>query len=340
VNSSTANINSSASFTGIGESTLGVDGIQVSFIADQPVTIQVQQSMDNSNWDIVDSYTLDAGTGSGRTFQAVASYFRIIITNNGLATTTYLRLQVALCPVVEAVPRALSLAGRLKVEPANTSCYPFQLLYNTTATLTKSVLYQTNTYTVPSKWDLKAATLQGNSATATTDMKASQKVILGTYNSATNTFTDGTVLVVPRFCAQLYCIVTTLIGAVGNDVVTITYTNQAGVTGHTATATVNKNAAAGYCFEATLAAGDIGVCDVTNVTHSQAGQAGAYEIAGLNDIFYETLDTAAVNYTSPSPNETHGTILAGENIALFVIDSSGNATLRRISFLGALVSRY
>lgn len=113
-NSSTSNLNAGATFTGTGESTLGVGALQINFKADQPCTIQVQQSIDNTNWDIVDSYTTVAGNGDARTFQATAEYFRVLVTNNGGSPTTYLRLGTELAPIIEVLPRALSQKGNLK----------------------------------------------------------------------------------------------------------------------------------------------------------------------------------------------------------------------------------
>lgn len=48
------------------------------------------------------------------TTQAVNSYFRTIITNLETGATTFLRLQTALCPIVEALPRSLDTDGHLK----------------------------------------------------------------------------------------------------------------------------------------------------------------------------------------------------------------------------------
>jgi hypothetical protein len=116
-NNSTANLAGAATFTGTGETTLGVAGIQVNFFADQICRIQVQQSMDNltGHWDISDEFANVPNVGIGRTFQATASYFRIIVTNATGITTTVLRLQTALCPIVEALPRTLTNDGNLKV---------------------------------------------------------------------------------------------------------------------------------------------------------------------------------------------------------------------------------
>lgn len=117
-NSSDTNLDSgnSYTFTGTATSTLGVAGIQVSLKADQDCTIKVQQSPDGDNWDIEDSYYYHILENSsfGLTVQAVNSYVRVIVTTASLTTTTF-RLQTALCPIVEAVPRSLDEDGNFKV---------------------------------------------------------------------------------------------------------------------------------------------------------------------------------------------------------------------------------
>jgi hypothetical protein len=67
-------------------------------------------------WDIKDSFNYYTGSGGASwTTQATASYFRVRLVNVGSSPTTFIRLQAALCPIVEAVPRALSANGNLKV---------------------------------------------------------------------------------------------------------------------------------------------------------------------------------------------------------------------------------
>jgi len=106
-----------ASISGVASSTLGVAGIQVSLKSDQNCTVYVDQSPDGTNWDITDSYTYYYSLGgAGWTTQAINSYYRVRVTNTGTTTATYLRLQTALCPIVEALPRALSHDGALKVD--------------------------------------------------------------------------------------------------------------------------------------------------------------------------------------------------------------------------------
>ncbi len=120
-NSSSANIAAGATFTGVGADTLGVNAIQVSLYTTQNCTVRIDQSPDNINWDLTDTYNYYASIGNfGLTVQAISSYVRIRVTNTGTLTTTSLRLQTVLCPIVEAVPRSLDLDGNFKVAQKST----------------------------------------------------------------------------------------------------------------------------------------------------------------------------------------------------------------------------
>ena len=115
-NSSTANLNAGATFSGSATSTLGVVGIQVSLYTTQDCDLWVDQSPDGENWDISDNYKYYHGINNfGITVQAVNSYFRVRVTNNGPIATTSFRLQSVLCPMVEALPRSLTPEGHLAV---------------------------------------------------------------------------------------------------------------------------------------------------------------------------------------------------------------------------------
>lgn len=103
LNSTTTNLNAGAVFTGIGESSLGASGINISFKANQMCTIHIYQSTDGTNWDIDDSYIVQASKGDGRSFLVVGRYAKVIVTNNGTSATTYLRLQTIYYPVVGGV---------------------------------------------------------------------------------------------------------------------------------------------------------------------------------------------------------------------------------------------
>ena len=118
-NSSTDNLNTANSyiFTGTGTSTLGVTGLQWNLKTDQNATVYVEQSDDNTNWDLSDSFEYLTSKGSaGNTVQAVTSYWRIRVILTGTTDTTYFRLAGVLCPIAEPLPRSLSPDERLKVE--------------------------------------------------------------------------------------------------------------------------------------------------------------------------------------------------------------------------------
>lgn len=103
-------------WTGGSVSTLGVAGIQVSLKTDQNCTIYVDQGPDGNNWDIVDAYDYYTGIGNvGVTVQAISSYVRVRVKNNSSGSTSIFRLETALCPIVEALPRSLTDEGNLKV---------------------------------------------------------------------------------------------------------------------------------------------------------------------------------------------------------------------------------
>jgi hypothetical protein len=123
-NSSTVQLAPGASFTGTSDSTLGVAGIQVCVYSDQPVSVSVQQSMDNANWDIVDTCEIAPGVGDGRTTQAVGSHFRVYVENLGPIATLQLRVATFLCPVVEAMPRSLTPRGLLRLSKQTSSFVP------------------------------------------------------------------------------------------------------------------------------------------------------------------------------------------------------------------------
>lgn len=117
-NSSTGTLAASGSFVGTVETTLGIAGIQVMLRSDQNCTVYVDQSGNGgTDWDVSDGYTyLSSKGGQSWTTQAVGSEFRVRAYNSGSVATGYFRLFTALCPIVEAVPRALSANGNFQVD--------------------------------------------------------------------------------------------------------------------------------------------------------------------------------------------------------------------------------
>jgi hypothetical protein len=113
-NSTSANLGAAQIFTGTSESTKGVSSIDVCAACNENLTIEIQQSPDGSNFDHADTYLLAGGSETHRNFKALSAFFRLKITNTGASTTTSLHVDVALTPVSEVLPSALSQAGNLK----------------------------------------------------------------------------------------------------------------------------------------------------------------------------------------------------------------------------------
>ena len=114
-NSSIAAIASGATWSGAAETTLGIAGIQVGTFIDRPHTVTVYQATVSGHWDISDSWDVPASFGVSRTVQATGVEYYVAVKNNGGTTSTVTRIGTALCPVVEALPRALTSGGNLKV---------------------------------------------------------------------------------------------------------------------------------------------------------------------------------------------------------------------------------
>jgi hypothetical protein len=115
-NSDTSNLAVGQTYTGTAASTLGVNAIQVNLKADQNCTLYVDQGPDTTSWPLTDSFNYYNNSGGNSwTTQTTDAYFRTRVTNTGTASTTTKYLSSILCPIVEAIPRALSDEGNLKV---------------------------------------------------------------------------------------------------------------------------------------------------------------------------------------------------------------------------------
>lgn len=117
LNSSNSNISGLSWYSGLADSTLGVNSIQVVFTCNRNCTIYVDQSSDGTNWEISGdafSYYYSKG-GQSWTIQAVGTYFRTRVYNTSSSATTTFRLSSIMCPWAEPVPRKLSNEGNFKV---------------------------------------------------------------------------------------------------------------------------------------------------------------------------------------------------------------------------------
>lgn len=95
LNSTTATLGSNATYTGTGEDVTNFSEMRISVISNQASAtdgLSIQQSTDNSNWDITDTYTIAAATAKTFVVPRQARYYRIVYTN-GVSAQGSFRLQ-------------------------------------------------------------------------------------------------------------------------------------------------------------------------------------------------------------------------------------------------------
>lgn len=187
-NSSTTNLASGATFTGTSTSTLGVVGLQISLNTTENCTVYCDQSPDGTNWDVTDSYEYLPAIGNfGVTVQAVNSYVRVRVTNTGADTTTHFRLQLAMCPIVEALPRSLSTDQRLKSE--STLCGRENTSRHAWITTTNALSVTENTRIAGTNFDgaVKDTAFWTETVTGTGAVAQSGEILLTTGTTANST---------------------------------------------------------------------------------------------------------------------------------------------------------
>ena len=87
--STTTALAANASWTSASEEILTFGRITGTVFADVAGTIYVEQSPDNTNWDVVDSWSVTAGAGLGFSVELVARYVRVRFLNGATAQTTF-----------------------------------------------------------------------------------------------------------------------------------------------------------------------------------------------------------------------------------------------------------
>lgn len=100
-NSTTATLTSGSVFTGVGEDVTNFSEMRVSVFSDVASAtdgLSLQQSSNNTNWDLTDTYTVSlSAAGAGKTYviPRQARFFRVVYTNGGTNQASF-RLQTIL----------------------------------------------------------------------------------------------------------------------------------------------------------------------------------------------------------------------------------------------------
>ena len=82
-------LGANASWTSAVDSDPATGRIVGSVYADQAGTLYIEQSPDNVNWDIVDSFSVSAGAGFGFSVEKVCPYARVRYVNGATAQTVF-----------------------------------------------------------------------------------------------------------------------------------------------------------------------------------------------------------------------------------------------------------
>ena len=165
-NSSTANLNAGATFTGIADDIRDIDVVHVTFLATSSCTLVIEQSPDGTNWDIQDTYYYTANDGFSMSVTAMGLFYRILVTNTGGAATTSLRLQAQFSSGIAAAPRSLGRKTSDQSFPvviASDQLTPGTVTstYSEVTLVAASTLTTVVTYTAPAKAYLQKVSVAG-----------------------------------------------------------------------------------------------------------------------------------------------------------------------------------
>ncbi|NIU83395.1 MAG: hypothetical protein GWN64_07930 [Candidatus Thorarchaeota archaeon] len=226
--------------------------------------------------------------------------------------------------------KAQGLNGRILVSTEIPGAITLELAYDEEIEIEQGYFYNGAQFTVPSGYKFVVASITSYSADNRVTVKTNQAVTFGTYNPDTQVFTAGTSTTFPNFMSGIDLKITADMGNVDDIVITVTYTNQDGVTGrtaHTDGIKIKKLQLAGNKVPMFLQGGDFGVRSVQAVIADKTNT-GAIEIQGLKNFFYQRIKEADTSYSLQVPRESI-LIPAGEILNIDV-GTNGTAETRRI----------
>jgi len=193
------------------------------------------------------------------------------------------------------------------------------------------------TYTVPAGYDFYPFQVQYLAGNSSSYIRVGENTVMGSLNTNTNVFTDGSAYTSPRFASYLELRMTQTCNT--NMTITITYVNELGTTGRTATIALVGSGPGqslnGYTYLITLQSGDVGVRDITNISTSATGN-GNFTIYGVNNIIRDTADATTVGYTDVLELGTY-IVRSGGLVGLSVSSASTASVYRYLIVSGKLV---
>lgn len=214
---------------------------------------------------------------------------------------------------------------------------PTQVSYNKSESAVNSGEWQEfANYTVPSGYDYAVTSFRVSSEWATETARVAIEVDAGVFTCSTDSFADDSAFTAPQFGSGIIAHVTTQIGAGVDDTLTITYVNEIGTTGRTTTVVFTKSDPVGTTKEPVLQGDDLGVRDITNVTHSATSQAGVVALHIYYEIFNLLMTTSDTQYQAESIAGTTVIIPDGTTIIMAVLAGTAVTKTRHLSLFGTL----
>ena len=228
---------------------------------------------------------------------------------------------------------AVDTSGTLSIAPAQRSQNIFREA--TIAPIAANTWREMTRFTVPSGKKMLINLFQSLSASAGTRSALRVRKELAEYNFTTNTFTKLFNAETDRFFSNIDAIVTTNLSGSGNQVLTITYVNQDGVAGRTATITVIGGSIIDKrSVPMVLQGNDYGVKEITNTTEVSA-ITGIVKIVGYEQLLFSV--ESGANEVEGQPPSADLLVLADEIVVMEILSGSTTAVKRTVSLTYSLI---
>lgn len=233
---------------------------------------------------------------------------------------------------------ATDVSGQIKVivqQPSD--AISITLSYDQTVAVAgaqANYFYNALTYTIPNGYKFVTAQYNSYSSDNRVTARVSKFISLGTYNIGFLNFSSGDSYNLPGFASYLEAEVTTVIGGASDITLTVTYTNQNGISGKNATIAIKKNTPVGYKSLASLASGDFGILSIQSVS-STPSNTGVVQFKAGVDFFVQTMNIAGQNYIIVPPPAAQ-IVDAGEIVELAWASNAAATSERIIKVAGVL----
>jgi len=225
--------------------------------------------------------------------------------------------------------------NRLKVSIAASTSYSIEVQWaDQIGPPIKDMWQQIKSFTIPPGYNMESIRFNCSAANSTSWARSCIEHNLAMFDLDTDVFTDDATIPFPSFAPELALFVEADIGS--TSIITITYTNEANVTGRTATITVGNAFKVGHIYPIVLQGDDNGVRDITNIVSSVPLVGGNFHLHGYIQMFVENMTVSGQLYTQFASREA--ILVPGGATVVMQYKSGQTASVdRTMQGLGTLV---